>query len=80
MSLAYARLFTGVSCKVADEVFIDEAKNVIVLLAIRRNIFNQLNQLTDRLGLIARAVAEFAQTCFQSIENFTEHLFLRFAY
>ena len=74
-----ARLFTGVGCKVADEVFIDEAKNIIVLLAIRRNSLNQLIQLTDRLGLIACAVTEFAQTGFQCVENLDEHLYLNFA-
>lgn len=71
-----ARLFTGVGCKVTDEVFIDEAKNIIVLLAIRRNILNQLNQFADHFSLIAGAVTEFAQTSFQCVENFAEHLFL----
>lgn len=68
-------LFTGISGKIADEVFINKAENIVVLLAIGRDILNKLNQFADCLGLIAGAVTKFAQTGFQRIENFAKYLF-----
>ena len=59
-----ASLFACVCSKVTDEVLINEAENVVVLLAISGNILDQLNKFADSLGLVASAVTEFAQTGF----------------
>ena len=53
-------LFARIGCKVADQVLINKAQNIIVLFAISRDILNQLNQIPDCLCLAAGAVAQFA--------------------
>ena len=70
--------FTGVRRKVTDEVLVNESQNIVVLLAVCGDVFNQLNQLSDCLGLIAGAFAKFAQAGFQRVKYLAEYLFLRF--
>ena len=41
-----------------DKIFIDKAKNIVILLAVHRNIFNQMNKVTDSLRLRSRAVTQ----------------------
>ena len=72
-------LFASIGRKVTDQVFINKAQNIIVLFAIGRDIFDQLNQFADGLGLAAGAVAQFAQAGFQRVKDFAEYFFLCFA-
>ena len=72
-------LFSRVGRKVADQIFVNKAQDIVVLFAVGGDILNQLNQLADGFGLAAGGVAKFAQAGFQGVENFAENLFLCFA-
>ena len=72
-------LFASVGRKVTDQILINKAKNIIVLFSIGGDIFDQLNQFADGLGLAAGAVAQFAQAGFQCVKDFAEYLLLCFA-
>jgi hypothetical protein len=54
-----ARLLPGVGGEHTDEIFIDEAENVVILLAVHRYDLYQLDEVADGLSLCAGAVAEF---------------------
>ncbi len=67
-----ARLFSGIGGEHADQIFIYKTQHIIALLAIHRDIFDQLNQLTNLLSLFGRSVAQFAQPRIQGLENTIE--------
>ena len=75
-SVKFTCFFTSVGCKIADEVFINKAEDIIVLFAICRNILNQLDEITNSFCLVVCVITKFAQTGFQSIEDLAKHLFL----
>ena len=54
----FARLLAGIGSKLADKVFVDESQYVIVLLAIHRNILNQLEQIAHSSCLFALSTAQ----------------------
>ena len=53
-----ASLLTSICGKVTDEIFINEAENVIVFFAVHRDILNQLKQVADCLGSCTRSITE----------------------
>ena len=71
-----AGFFTGICRKHTDKIFIDKAKNIVILLAVHRNIFNQMNKVTDSLGLRSRAVAQFRQSCLKGIKYSLKYFFV----
>ena len=72
-----ARLFAGIGGKHTDKIFIDEAQHIIALLAVHRNILDQIQQTADGFGLGAGAVAQFGKTGFQCVEDFLKHTLVR---
>ena len=72
-----ARLFAGIGGKHTDKIFIDEAQHIIALLAVHRNILDQVQQAADGFGLGAGAVAQFGKTGFQCVEDFLKHTLVR---
>lgn len=57
-SIELTGLFTSICGKVTDEIFINEAENVIVFFAVHRDILNQLKQVADCLGSCTRSITE----------------------
>ena len=51
-----------------------EAQNIVILLAIHRNIFDKIDQVTNRLCPCARAFAQLRQTCLQRCKNTVKYL------
>ena len=68
----FARFFARVCGKHADEILVNEAKHIVALASIHRNVFDELNKIADGLGLPRGVVAEFAQAGFQGLENALE--------
>jgi hypothetical protein len=71
-SVELARLFARIGGEHADEVFVDKAQHVVALPAIHGDVFDELEQLADGLGLLGGGVAEFAQAGFKGLENALE--------
>ena len=69
-----SRLFPGVRGKIANQVFVDEAENIIVLFPIHWNILNQLNQIADRLCTRSGCIAQLGKAGIQRIKDFLEYL------
>ena len=47
--IEFAGLFARVRREVADQVFVDEAENVVILLPVHRDVFDQVDEASDRL-------------------------------
>ena len=47
--IEFTGFLTGIGGKVTDEILINKAENIVVLLAVHGDIFNQLNKFTDCL-------------------------------
>ena len=67
-------LFAGIRCKVADQVLIDKAQNIIILLAIHGNILNEVNQIPDSLCACTGTFTQLGQTGLQRCKNAIKHL------
>ena len=72
-----ACLFACIGGKHTDKIFVDEAQHIIALLAVHRNILDQIQQTADGFGLGAGAVAQFGKTGFQCVEDFLKHTLVR---
>ena len=49
--IEFACLLTGICCEVRNQILIDEAEDIIILLATHRDLIDQLNQVADGLRL-----------------------------
>ena len=74
--IKFPGLFPGIGREVADQVFINEAQDVIVLFTVHRNVLDQPQQIADRLGSCAGGVAQLTQTGIKSIKNILKNLFV----
>ena len=72
-----ARLFSGIGGKHADEVFVNEPQNVVVLPAVHGDDIYQLDKIADGLCLRAGAVAKLGKPGLQGIKNAVEDFFVR---
>ena len=63
---------TGVGGKVADQVLIDEAKHVVVLATVHRNVLDEVDEVASSLGLAACIGAELGETGLQRVEDAVE--------
>ena len=70
------RLLAGVCGELADQVFINEAKHIIVLLAVHGNVLDQVDQVADCFRAAGSAVAQLGQSGFQRLEDFVKDLFV----
>ena len=70
--------FACIGGKVADQVFVNETQNVVILPAIHRDIFNESEESPDRFGLRTGAVPKFGEPCLQRIKNFVKDFFQKF--
>ena len=68
-SIEFTSFFTGVGCEHTDEVLINEAKHIVALLAVHRDILDELDELTDCLGLRGCAVAELRKTGLECVKD-----------
>ena len=75
--IEFACLLTGIRCKVRNQIFVDEAEDIIILLAVHRNLVDQLDQVADGLRLRFRILTELRQSCLQCVEDSLEDLFMR---
>ena len=73
----FAGLLPRIGGEIADEIFVDEAENVIILTTIHRNVFNEVNQISRGLGLASRVGAKFGKPGLQRVENTVEHSLTR---
>ena len=71
-----ARFFTRIGSKHANEIFVDKAEHIVALPAIHRDIFDELEQLADSLGLLRGSITKLAQACFKGLENALEKAFV----
>ena len=68
-----AGLLPGVGGKIADEIFVDETENIIILLAVHRNILDKINQIADGLCPCARGLPQFRKPGLERGKNIVEH-------
>ena len=62
-------LFPCISGEHANEILVYKTKNIVALSAIHGNLVDELDEFTNRLGLLRCSVAQFAQTCFECLED-----------
>lgn len=71
-----ACFFTRIGGKHADQIFVNEAKDIIALTTIHGDVFDQMDELADGLSLLGGGVTEFAQASFKRFENAIEQAFV----
>ena len=74
--IKFSRFFPCIGGKHAYQVFIDEAEDIVILPAVHRDIFDQLDQGADRLCLRNRVLSEFTQPGLQRLKNVVEYFFV----
>ena len=67
-----AGFLTGVGGEVADEVLVDEAKDVVVLATVHRDVLDEVNEVASGLGLAPCVGAELGETGLQRVEDAVE--------
>ena len=72
-----ARLFPRIGGKIADEVLVDKTKNVIALLPVHWDIFDEVDQVTDCFRPCAGSLAQFGKPGLEGRKNIVEYLFVR---
>ena len=45
--IKFARFFSCIGGKIANQIFVDEAENIIVLFPVHWNILDEVNQIAD---------------------------------
>ncbi|CRH60387.1 Uncharacterised protein [Chlamydia trachomatis] len=68
-----AGLLASVRGEVGDEVFVDEAQDVVVSTAAHGDILDSVQQVTDGLRLSGGVLAELGQASLKSLEDTLEH-------
>ena len=63
--------FPCIRREVTDEILIDITENIVVLTAIRWNVFDEFDKFLQSLCLRCRAIAKFTQSSLQSLEDST---------
>ena len=76
----FACFLSRVGGEVAYEIFVDEAKNVVVLPPVHRNVFYQIYKVAYRPRARAGCVAELRQPCLKRREYAAENLLVRCVY
>ena len=71
-----AGLLACVCCKVADQIFVDKAENIIILLAVHGNIFDEIDQVANGLCPRTGAFTQFGQAGLQRSKDTVKHLFV----
>ena len=61
-SIEFTSFLSGIGCKITDEILINIAQHVVILTAIGRNVFNELNQILQSTGLRRRILPQFTQS------------------
>ena len=61
-SVEFTGFLSGIGCKITDEILINITQHIVILTAIGRNIFNELNQILQSTGLRRRIFTQFAQS------------------
>ena len=74
--IEFSCLFSCIRREFFNQIFINEAQNIVVLSAIHWNIIDQLNQIADGLGLALGIFSQLAQSCFQRVKNPIKYLFV----
>ena len=69
-----ARLLTRVRREIRDEVLVDEAQHVIVLLAPHRDVLDEVDEVTRRLRLGAGIRTQLRKTRLKRVKNAVEDL------
>ena len=67
-----ACFLTGVGGEVADQVLVDEAKHVVVLATVHRDVLDEVDEVASGLGLAPCVGAELGETGLQRVENAVE--------
>ena len=67
-----AGFLTGVGGEVADEVLVDEAKDVVVLATVHRDVLDEVNEVASGFGLAPCVGAELGETGLQRVEDAVE--------
>ena len=73
----FARLLACICRKIRNQVFIDKAQHIVVLLAIHRNILDEMEQVADRLCLRVGTIAQLGKPRLQSVEHLVKDFFVR---
>ena len=71
-----AGLLACVCCKVADQIFVDKAENIIILLAVHGNVFDEIDQVANGLCPRTGAFTQFGQAGLQRSKDAVKHLFV----
>ena len=73
-----SRFLAGIGGKVGNQIFVYEAKYIIVLRGVGRDILDELQQLEYGLGLFGGGASKFAQPCVERMEYLVEYLLVVF--
>ena len=68
-----ASFLTGVGGEVADQVLIDEAKHVVVLATVHRDVLDEVDEVASGLGLATCVGAELGEARLQRVEDAVEN-------
>ena len=74
--IEFSRFFAGICGEVRDQILIDKTKNIVVLLAIHRDVFDEVYQIADCLCLASGTVSKFGKTGLQCVEDLFKNLFV----
>ncbi len=69
-----AGLLAGVGREVADQVLVDVAEHIVALLAVHRDVADELQQRADRLGLRPGGVPQLREAGLEGVEDLVEHV------
>lgn len=70
-----AGFLTGVGGEVADKVLVDEAKHVVVLATVHRDVLDEVDEVASGLGLAPCVGAELGEAGLQRVEDAVEDTF-----
>ena len=68
-----ASFLAGIGGEVADQVLIDEAKHVVVLATVHRDVLDEVDEVAGGLGLATCVGAELGETGLQRVEDAVEN-------
>lgn len=68
-----AGFLASVGGKVADEVLVDKAQDVVILTSVHGDVLDEVDEVTRRFGLAARVCSQLGKTGLQRVEDALEH-------
>ena len=73
-------LFSRVGGKVADQVLVDEAQDVVILFPIHGDVLDEIDQFADRFGPCAGGLPQLGKPCLEGGEDVVEQRLVGGAY